>query len=221
MADGVLVTVAFPPPAPCPVARATEGTDTVVRASSSAPGEPVTEFLVDAPEPPTLPQPAPSETASADQVDPVFSYGRTHVYRLRHGGGDCPCARLGDAGCPIHAYHAEAGRLTLRFHVADFEQLQSVVAALRETYPEMDIRRLLQSPAADPPGTDVFVDRGRLTARQLEVLRTAYEMGYFQRPRRTNATAVATELGITPSTFSEHLAAGQRKLLGDVLEATP
>jgi predicted DNA binding protein len=49
------------------------------------------------------------------------------------------------------------------------------------------------------------------------VLETAHEMGYFERPRRANGTEVAAALDIDPSTFSEHLAAAQRKLLRDVL----
>ena len=64
----------------------------------------------------------------------------------------------------------------------------------------------------------VFVDRGKLTDRQHEVLRTAYDMGYFERPRGANATEVAASLDINPSTFTEHLLSAQRKLLGDVLE---
>ncbi len=61
------------------------------------------------------------------------------------------------------------------------------------------------------------MDRGRLTARQREVLETAFEMGYFERPRRANATEVAAELGIGPSTFREHVSAAETKLLEDVL----
>jgi hypothetical protein len=63
----------------------------------------------------------------------------------------------------------------------------------------------------------VPVDRGRLTERQAEVLSTAYEMGYFEYPRDSNATEVAAELGIRPSTFTEHLSAAQSKLLEDLV----
>lgn len=42
-------------------------------------------------------------------------------------------------------------------------------------------------------------------------------MGYFERPRRANATEVADVLDINPSTFSEHLAAAESKLIEDVL----
>ena len=58
-----------------------------------------------------------------------------------------------------------------------------------------------------------MVDVNAFTDRQLEVLRTAYEMGYFDRPRGTNKTAVAGALDVATSTVSDHLAAAEHKLL--------
>jgi predicted DNA binding protein len=42
-------------------------------------------------------------------------------------------------------------------------------------------------------------------------------MGYFAYPKRANAEAVAAELDIDSSTFAEHIAAAQDKLLTAVL----
>jgi hypothetical protein len=50
---------------------------------------------------------------------------------------------------------------------------------------------------------------------------TAYQMGYFEHPRESNATEVAESLDIRPPTFVEHLAAAQGKLLDDVVSAPP
>jgi hypothetical protein len=44
-------------------------------------------------------------------------------------------------------------------------------------------------------------------------------MGYFEHPRTANAGEVADELDISRSTFAEHLAAAQSKLLDAVLDA--
>jgi hypothetical protein len=209
---GIRATVAFSTDPVCPVARHTATTGAVVESVSTsvARGEaaPVTEFVSDAD---TVPEDA--------SLEPVISYGDVGYYRRRHDGDEgCPCECLGDFGCPVDRYAARDGELTLVFHAADFADLQTVVGALRERYPDVDIRRLVRSPAADSPADTVFVDRSKLTPRQLEVVRTAYELGYFERPRETNATALAAELDIDPSTLAEHLASAQRKLLGDVLE---
>lgn len=57
-----------------------------------------------------------------------------------------------------------------------------------------------------------------LTARQREVLTTAFEMGYFEVPRAATTDDLATALGIDPSTVREHLQRAQRNLLASLLD---
>lgn len=54
-----------------------------------------------------------------------------------------------------------------------------------------------------------------LTDRQLEVFRTAVELGYYEIPRRATHEDIADELGCAPSTVDEHL----RKAESSVLSA--
>jgi hypothetical protein len=61
------------------------------------------------------------------------------------------------------------------------------------------------------------VDRTAFTDRQCEVLRTAHEMGYFDRPRESDSATVAAALGVSTATFSEHLSAAQDTLLDQLL----
>lgn len=213
MSSGIRATVAFSNPGECPVAATAGAADaTVDQVSSSVTlpdsGGGVTEFL------------APTEISEPPGVEPVFSYGERTIYRARHEGEQsCPCECLGQYGCPVHRYTAAGGELTLVFHAPDFETLQTVVGELRDRYPPVDVQRLLQPPLEGQPEDRVFVNRGRLTDRQLEVLETAYEMGYFERPKQANATEIAEHLGIAQSTFTEHLMSAQRKLLDDTLES--
>ena len=239
MSSGIRATVVFAAHDVCPIVRISLVTDSVIdnvstsvassttvdadsatdscsnptaRSGDSDDANPVvgsvTEFVVDAAAPP--------EDVPADLV---FSYGDKHIYRLVHDGTiGCPCECLGEFGCPPHRYVARHGTLELVFHAAGYDQLQAVIGELRERFPGTDIRRLVRSPSGDEKSDTVFVDRGKLTDRQLEVLRIAYEKGYFDRPRSTNATELAAELGINQSTFSEHLVAAQTKLLADVFE---
>lgn len=208
---GIRATVSFTAPADCPVAHfsATTGRSIDGISTSVAPsGTPITEFLVDG-----------SEPVDDTTVEPVFSYGTADVYRLDHcSESGCPCSCIGGFGCPIHRYTADADELTVVFHADGFEQLQEIMEQLRAQFPSVDVERLLQPPLAGDPDDREFVNRGKLTDRQLEVLQSAYNHGYFKRPKEANATELATELGITQSTFSEHLAAAQRKLFADVLD---
>ncbi|ELZ04795.1 bacterio-opsin activator HTH domain-containing protein [Natrialba chahannaoensis JCM 10990] len=168
-----------------------------------------------------------SDTAAANDplatesvFGPVFSYGETNLYRWvrdEDRENPCPCVCLGSFGCPVHRYTVDAGTVTLVFHATDFEQLQAIMNDFRDRFPNVNVKRLLQPPLEGTPEERVFVNRGKLTDRQQEVLETAYQMGYFERPKGANATEVAAELDITQSTFTEHLGAAQRKIFADVL----
>ena len=211
MVSGIRATVKFADPGSCPIARRSESAAGAIDQTSTSVSLPgtrgsVTEFLV---------------PGDDDDEDAVFSYGTATVFRAAHEGEvTCPCECLGQFGCPVHRYVADDGDLTLVFHAADFEQLQAVMGELGERFEDVDVQRLLQPPLEGPPEERVFVNRGKLTDRQREVLETAYRMGYFERPKRANATEIAAELDITQSTFTEHLVTAQRKILEDVLEGT-
>ncbi len=212
MASGIRATVSFPSGEVCPIAGLSERPGTTV--ASVVPNVSpvgcdtcVTEFTLETGDPPDV-----------DMVR-VFSHGSIQRYRLDHGEGlGCPCEALGELGCAVSRYDARDGDLTLTFHAADYEELRAVIGDLRERFPDVDIRRFVRSPTDDAHRDGVFVDRDRLTDRQLQVLETAFEMGYFERPRGANATEVAARLDIDPSTFSEHLATAQGKLFEEVLE---
>lgn len=211
MPPGIRATVAFTDSV-CPIADLSGRADAVAKSAvptvrTTDEAAAVTEFSMDA-------EPDPE----VDSITKVFSHGLLHRYRYVHDPGiDCPCECLGAFGCPVARYVAREGTLTLVFHAADYEELEVVVAALRERFPDIDIRRLVRSPEEDSASDSVFVDRGKLTKRQLEVLETAHAMGYFEHPRRANATEVADALNINLSTFQEHLAAAESKLLEDLL----
>jgi DNA-binding CsgD family transcriptional regulator len=212
MSSGIRATIAFPAPGECPIAAASAAAETVIDQVSTSVTLPdadgsVSEFLA-------------TDLPDREEITPTFSYGDQTLYRIEHDGEECcPCECIGRYDCPIHRYIADEGQLTVVFHAADFGTLQEIVGELREQYPPVDVQRLLQPPLEGTLEDRVFVNRGRLTDRQLEVLETAYEMGYFERPKQANATEIADELGIAQSTFTEHLMAAQRKLLDDALEA--
>lgn len=213
MPAGIRATVEFGAGDVCPLTRLSKRADRPIynRSTSVRPSDgdySVTEFLTDV-----------EDGDEIDGVRSVISYGSAHLYRRTHDEGvTCPCECLGLFGCPVERYFAQDGSLTLVFHADGYEQLQDVVGELRDRFPDVDIKRLVRSPTEGTTQDNVFVNRSKLTKRQFEVLQTAYEMGYFERPRQANATVVAESLDINPSTFTEHLAAAQTKLFEDILE---
>mgnify|MGYP000268163477 CR=1 FL=1 len=211
MPRGIRATVEFPTPDSCPVVECSAETGATVEGvdSNIRPGEgreSVVEFEVAA------------DGEFDAGVEPLFSHGATERYRLRlDGDPQCPCACLAEFDCPVVRYVARDGDLTLVFHAADYDQLRELVEELRDRFPDVNLKRFVRAPDGEEAGEYVVVDRSRLTPRQLEVLRTAHERGYFERPRRANATEIAAELDVNPSTFREHLVAAESKILGDLL----
>ena len=161
------------------------------------------------------------DLAEVEGLEPVFSYGQKSVYRFqREFGQDCACETVEQFDCPIVEVQATDGDLSMVFHAPSMDELRDAVTALREQYDNVDVQRLVSSKGDEGSDDLVFVDRGELTARQREVLEIAYEMGYFKHPKGANAGEVAEALGITTSTFTEHLAAAQSKLFSAILEGS-
>jgi len=174
----------------------------VSRVRDTDEGETVSEFVADDP---------------PGDADKVFDYGSRAVYRLTHDGDrPCACDRVEAMGYPVRDHRVQDGVVVLAFFVPGIADLRDVVEELSSTGRRVSIRRLTRS-GDDECAELVVVDRSELTDRQLEVLRTADRMGYFEYPPAANAGEVAAALDISRSTFAEHLAAAQRKLLAAVL----
>ena len=58
----------------------------------------------------------------------------------------------------------------------------------------------------------------QLTDRQLETIQKAYLSDYFEWPRPVSGEEIADSMGITRSTFHQHLRAAQSKIIGELLE---
>jgi hypothetical protein len=219
MNGGIRAELRIDAPGDCPIARVSSAAGSSAYSISKgidpeAPDRVTEEFTIDA-------------EGSLDAIERggeamarVFSYGSRDVYRFsRTSGRGCACERIEGFDCPVVDVHARDGSLYLVFHAPDIETLREVVAELRGAYPGLDVRRLLRSREDHAGGDLVFVDRSELTERQREVLETAHSMGYFEHHKGANAGEVAEALGITTSTFTEHLAAAQTKLLGSIRES--
>ncbi|MFD1563328.1 helix-turn-helix domain-containing protein [Haloarchaeobius amylolyticus] len=213
---GFRATVVVDEPGNCPVARvsacADESVDSVSRSSKpTADGTVVEEFGIDA-------------DASIDgdhdvELTPVQSNDREAIYRFeRDSTAGCACEIVETTGTPVSSVRAQAGTLLISFRTLELAEIAEIVDELREQFEGVIVEELSQNHddvSADP----VIVDRNHLTTRQREIVETAHEMGYFDYPKGANATDVAEELGVARSTFTEHLAAAQTKLMDAILDA--
>lgn len=126
---------------------------------------------------------------------------------------------LADLGVPLQSLVVRDGAARATATVPPNRAAKAVIAAVNARHPDVEL--------VGKRGTDVthpFLTRtafrtaveDRLTDRQLDALRVAFEHGYFERPRRTSQRELAELMGISPSTFGQHLHRALRKLLGTV-----
>ncbi|MFB6097410.1 MAG: helix-turn-helix domain-containing protein [Haloferacaceae archaeon] len=218
MSGGIRAEVSVDAPDGCPIAAVSgeTGSTSYSVSKSVAPGDDAVmteEFVLDADVEPTVDD-------AVEEPEVVFSYGDQQVLRFsRERGTGCPCERIEQFDCPVVDVHTRDGTLYLAFHAPDMERLSDALSSMRERYPQVRVQQLLRSKVDHEDEDIAFVDRSVLTERQREVLETAHEMGYFEHPKDANAGEVAAALDISPSTFSEHLSAAQRKLLESLVES--
>ncbi|WP_436909545.1 bacterio-opsin activator domain-containing protein [Halosimplex marinum] len=135
--------------------------------------------------------------------------------------GECVATTLVDEAAFIRDLWAEEGDGRVVAEVLPSRDAGAVVDTVLEDHPSVELVAKRDRPSEGPlflrhQVQDVLTRE--LTDRQLEVLVTAYRAGYFERPRETTGAEVAAGLDISPSTFSQHLRAAQRKLLGALFE---
>ena len=211
MGSGIRAEVSLPTGAPAPFDGVVDGSTSVTGVSRCTPAgdteRVVVEFIADA------------DLSVPDEVEVVFDYGGRAAYRFEAAvDPDSPFVVLDRYETPVSEAVIRDGRLLVTFHASDLPTLRSVLEAFRESCPDMEVLRLLQSTTTPTESDLVTVDRSELTERQREVLAAAYEAGYFDHPKGANAGEVAESLGIGRSTFTEHVAAAQRKLFGSLLD---
>ncbi len=160
-----------------------------------------------------------SEDPDHADCDEVFAYDDSAVYEFsRDAEAPCFCETVERHLGPVADVQAHDGTLHVTVHATDVASLRDLLSRLTDRYGAVSLEYLVRTGEGKGDAPVVPVDLGHLTDRQREVLRTAHDMGYFEYPRDSNATAVSAALDIEPSTFSEHLAAAQGKLMDQLLD---
>jgi len=96
---------------------------------------------------------------------------------------------------------------------------RSLAADALDRLPGADLRSYRRREQAHETRRE-FVDEveSRLTPRQRAALVRAHTSGYFEWPHETNGDEIADSMGVTRSTFHQHLRAAQRKIAAAIFE---
>jgi PAS domain S-box-containing protein len=158
------------------------------------------------------------DATDVDGIERITAHEATGLYEL-HCPSGALVTRIADVGGRIRRLEADGGCLDLILEVADRPTARSLFDSLRQTYREVEL--LCSHERERPPSTrEGFLDvlTGRLTERQETALKTAYLAGFFEWPHAVSGEELAETMGISRSTFHQHLRAAQRKLVASVYE---
>lgn len=130
--------------------------------------------------------------------------------------GRCPAFTLAELGALPRTVEGVDGRGRIVAEIPVSYDPPTVVDAFLEQTPDAELSSKREKAGVNPlfsKSSFQQVLQAYLTDRQREVLETAFEAGYYDWPRDCTGAEVASELGISSATFSEHIHAAERNIL--------
>jgi hypothetical protein len=134
----------------------------------------------------------------------------TIYWRGRPGGGRDRLSLLKAGGYLTTPYEIRDGRLKITF-LGSTKEVRAFLRFMQQTGVKYKLQMLTD--AKFSPG----VPWGRLTERQRKVIATAFELGYYDIPRRVGSDELAARLGISNAAFVMHRRKAERALLADLM----
>ena len=107
-----------------------------------------------------------------------------------------------------HRIVSQNAHLNVVATVRDWTHLKEVAGTIESEHGSLELVGTTQTETIGFPLGGNKIKRnmsGKLSDKQLEVLETAYQMGYFRVPQEVTAEEIANELDISRSTLSERL----------------
>ncbi|MFC7227583.1 PAS domain-containing protein [Salinirubellus salinus] len=129
-------------------------------------------------------------------------------------GTESLVSAIADRGAELRTAAADADGVTLTLSLPVGAETRSVVESLRGRFGPVELlaTRERDRPTRTRPEFREELE-SRLTDRQLTALRLAHVGGYFAPTRRASGDELAAAMGVSRSTFHQHLRAAQRKLV--------
>ncbi len=122
-----------------------------------------------------------------------------------------------EVGGRVSSYDYRDGEIHIDINLPRGVEASELLDVVRNRYPEVEL-------AAKKHTFDEFISEGvleDLTERQEDVLRLAYQEGFFESPRENTGDDIAGELGITATTFHQHLRSAEKALVSNLFDGEP
>jgi GAF domain-containing protein/predicted DNA binding protein len=151
-----------------------------------------------------------NDSVVVEQVDVA---GRDGVFRATVSG-ETLSETVVDAGAVPESIEVTPEETTLVVSLLPHVDARTFVERLADAYEGVELLARRETGPRLTRAAFRTEFESALTDRQREVLRTAYESGYFEMPRESSGQDVADQLGISQPTVNHHLRESQRRLLG-------
>ncbi len=152
-----------------------------------------------------------NELSSVQIVDVTRAEVSQHTYYLRIVADFADASVLSllteNQAIP-HRIVGKNSHLDVVASVRDWNHLKEVASSIEDEHGPLELIGTTQTESIGFPlgGNKIKQSMsGKLSDEQLEVLETAYQMGYFKVPQEVTAEEIASELDISRSTLSERL----------------
>lgn len=130
----------------------------------------------------------------------------------------CICPIFGSYECLASIDSVESGAYIVSIAVPDRAELEKVVTGVRDVGATV---RLLQIGDTRVQSAERIVElpASDVTDKQLEAVRVAVELGYYETPRQASLAELAERMGISRSAVSQRLSAAESTLILELFEA--
>jgi len=120
----------------------------------------------------------------------------------------------------VDALVAEPGEARLGLAVPAPCDGREVIASVQTKYPDAALVAYHNRDQETRTRRELLATvEDELTERQRAVLTRAYAAGFFESPRAVSGEAIAESMGLSPSTFHEHLRAALGKVVGEITDS--
>ncbi|MFB6071108.1 MAG: bacterio-opsin activator domain-containing protein [Halanaeroarchaeum sp.] len=136
-----------------------------------------------------------------------------------HPAGRTLLSRLADRGVETTGLTVADGEAHFTLLFPADRDTREVLAVVRDDHPDTELVAYRQRDRPQRTPREIWAEvNDELTPRQQTALTKAYVGGFFDWPRRIAGDDLADSMGITRSTFHQHLRAAEAKVIGAFFE---